>query len=115
MKQIAFTAKALFLILFCLTAYGQESSATFRTAYESALLDSAYRYEALKPAYKNLNSAYEYRGREIESLQMQIMQCELQAKETAKAEKKRRRRAFWNGVKTGVAGAIIAGIAILLS
>lgn len=42
------------MILLASVSYGQELNPTFETAYEAALIDSAFRYEKLKDAHGSL-------------------------------------------------------------
>lgn len=68
------------LILLYWNSYGQQSNETRkRTAVETALLDSAYRYEKLKPTFYHLESAYEYQSKEVESLRKALRVSELQS------------------------------------
>jgi len=86
------------------------SAQDFETVYERALLDSAYRYELLKPVTFNLRIAYEYQTREIVAVRMQVdnmrMSASVREKEIANAERKRRWRltafSFGAGILIGV-------------
>lgn len=97
---------------------------------EKALLDSAVKYERLKPTFYNLQNAYEYRGKEVQDLREALRLSELQSavqkqeseQRIAELKKqitellKKARKQFWKGFKggfgTGVAIGTVAGISI---
>lgn len=102
------------------TACAQSFSAEFSIAYESALLDSAALYEALKPTHQSLEYAYSQRGKEVEALRnalrMSQLQSELQKQEHDRQreawERKQRRARNWNRLKT--LGLVAGGTLMLL-
>jgi len=106
------TIITLTAILLSLTACAQ----TFEERYERALLDTAIRYELIKPAFYNLQSAYDWKRKEADSLRMQITQLRMQytvrekayGKELETVRRKSRKRGRIEG---GIIGALI-GVAI---
>ncbi len=102
------TAKVLILILLSVTSWAQGLKPTpKRTAYESALLDSAYRYEKLKLAFIPLRTAYESQGKEVEelraSVRLQALQNQVQKQSFEAAIRKASESGgFWKGFKWGL-------------
>lgn len=87
-------------------SYGSELAAV--TAYQEQLLDSAYKYELLKPTFFNLRTAYESRGKEIDDLRNALRLSEMQnalQKQSFDAiiseERKNARKGYWKGFKHG--------------
>lgn len=113
MKSIITNTFAGILFLLAGTVWAQGSTATprQRTVYEAALLDSAYRYELLKPTFFSLKSAYEYRGKEVEDLRNALRLSELQnvvQKEKYEAALKSTGTKYWKGFRDGsIFGAIV--------
>jgi hypothetical protein len=77
-------------------------------AFREQLLDSAYKYELLKPTFFNLRTAYESRGKEIEDLRNALRMSELQTamqkqgyEATISEERKNVRKGYWKGFKHG--------------
>lgn len=113
-------AKVSILILLSVTSWAQESKPKpERTAFENALLDSAYRYEKLKLAFIPLKTAYEYQGKENEELRATVRLQNLQAtvrKQSFEAaiSKAKQEGGFWRGFKwglaTGYAGGLLTGL-----
>ncbi|MBO9613411.1 MAG: hypothetical protein J7619_11980 [Dyadobacter sp.] len=115
--------KALSLILWILpavsvTSWAQESNQPpKRTAFESALLDSAYRYEKLKPTFFSLKSAYESQTKEVTELRtamrLQNLQNEMQ-KQNIEASRSQERntgkRNWWRGFRFGIGLGVTGGI-----
>lgn len=90
------------------TVSAQSSSDAFRTAYESALLDSVLLYQKLKPLHSNLQKAYELRGQENQALLNQLRferlqrLLEKQAHEMALASESKKRKWYrWLGRAEG--------------
>jgi len=112
------------LILLSATAWGQQSSEKpKRTAYEEALLDSAYRYEELKIANAHLSTAYEYKSKEATAIREALRLSELQSavqktyyeRQIADIPRKQWRKGFKAGAIAGavafaIAAAIIKGV-----
>ncbi|SDE82298.1 hypothetical protein SAMN04487996_10797 [Dyadobacter soli] len=105
-------AKVLFLIPSILiglsaTSWAQESiRQPARTTYESALLDSAYRYEKLKLAFIPLKTSYDSQSEEIKELRTNVRLQNLQAavqKQSFEAaiRKANEESGFWRGFKWG--------------
>lgn len=106
MKQILIAISVLLTVLSG-TSWAQGSKQPpRRTAYESALLDSAYRYELLKPTFYSLRSTYESQSEEITNLRNTVRLQNLQAAvqkqnfETALIKEKQS-GGFWRGFKWG--------------
>lgn len=89
--------------------------------YVKALLDSAHRYERLKPAYVNLQTITKLqderyqasmleRRTEREMYQVQVKGLQ----EEVRAGPRNRRKAFWRGFKAGAASAIVTTAALIL-
>jgi hypothetical protein len=97
------------------TVCAQSSADEFRTAYESALLDSVLLYQKLKPVHSNLQKAYELRGQENQALRNQLRfeqlqrLLEKQGYEAALANEARKRKwCRWLGRAEGfVLGALL--------
>lgn len=120
------TATLIFsiLILLAVKSYGQSygSELAALTAYQEQLLDSAYKYELLKPTFFNLRTAYESRGKEIDdlknALRLSEMQTALQKQsfETAiSEERKNARKGYWKGFKHGFGSGFPTGFLTGLS
>ncbi|WP_031529222.1 hypothetical protein [Dyadobacter crusticola] len=113
------------LILLAVTVWGQESGTLLsekQTAYANALLDSAYRYELLKPTFFHLKTAYESRGKEIDDLRNALRMSELQTalqkqsfEATISEERKKTRKGYWKGFKHGFGAGFPAGFLTGLS
>jgi len=88
-----------------------------KTPMERLLLDSAVKYERLKPIFYNLQNAYEYRGKEVqdlrEALRLSDLQIALQKQKIAE-KPKRNTKPFWTGFKVGGGTVIIITIALLI-
>jgi hypothetical protein len=98
-------------------SWAQKSDDALRIAYESALLDSAYRYELIKPALAHLKTAYDYRGKEIETINTALSLCEVQTQMQAKGFDKRIRKqgreSFRKGAATGFVGTVVVMLTLL--
>lgn len=113
---ITITCAGILLLLGgTVSAQGSFATPRQRTVYEAALLDSAYRYELLKPTFFSLQSAYEYRGKEVEdlrnALRLSDLQIQLQKEDLdrqARDGRKRERRKLRKGLIIGT----ICGILI---
>jgi hypothetical protein len=115
------------LILLAVTAWAQESGTQLsekqkQTAYANALLDSAYRYELLKPTFFHLKTAYESRGKEIDDLRNALRMSELQTalqkqsfEATISEERKKTRKGYWKGFKHGFGAGFPTGFLTGLS
>jgi len=111
----------LLLILLSLKSFGQGSvQMPKRTAQVEAVLDSAYRYELLKPVLYHLKSAYEsqskevlYKDRAIRMLEDQkAVQQQNFDKQLADLKAKYKGR-WWKGFRVGAGvGLIVTTIAI---
>lgn len=93
------------------SAQGFTEAPRQRIVYEEALLDSAYRYELLKPTFFSLKTAYEYRGKEVDDLRNALRLSELQnfvQKETYEAALRNTGSGYWKGFRDGaIVGAIV--------
>ena len=101
-------------------SYGSELSAL--TAYQEQLLDSAYKYELLKPTFFNLRTAYESRGKEIDDLRNALRLSEMQTalqkqsfEATISEERKNARKGYWKGFKHGFGSGFPTGFLTGLS
>lgn len=109
----------LILILLSVPGLAQQYGLTQsekRIAYENALLDSAYRFELIKPILFKLTSAYEFRGKEIEDLQNALRMSQLQnamQKQGYEAaiseERKSAGKGYWKGFKHGFGSGFFTG------
>jgi len=85
---------------------------------ERLLLDSAVKYERLKPIFYNLQNAYEYRGKEVqdlrEALRLSDLQIAMQKQKLAEKPKQTGKwKTFWTGIKIGLGvGFTVAVVAI---
>lgn len=106
----------LILILLSVSSWAQGSKPRpERTAFENALLDSAYRYEKLKLAFIPLKTAYEYQGEEVKELRATVRLQDLQAtvqKQSFEAalRKAKQESGFWRGFKWGFGTGYTAGL-----
>lgn len=94
------------------------SAQDFEKTYERALLDSAYRFELLKPAYTDLkivtslqNEQYQTAKRES-VLEKQV--CEMQIKRMQNEINTGRKKSFWKGFKVGSIIVIIVTTSLFL-
>lgn len=92
----------------CATAFGQLTPGIWPEGYQEALLDTAIRYELLKPALLNLKKSHEYLSRENESLRQAIRLRDLQTQLLIQhyeallaGAERRRKRARWLGRAEG--------------
>jgi hypothetical protein len=112
------------LILLAGNCFAQESGKESRLqiAFQEQLLDSAYKYELLKPTFFYLKTAYESRGKEIEDLRNALRMSELQAamqkqsfEATISEERKNSRKGYWKGFKHGFGSGFPTGFLTGLS
>lgn len=108
-----------FIMLVALTLFGGRTSAqTFEKKYEEALLDSAYRYELLKPAYRNLQLVTKFQDERYKSLQNERMHekesFEMQMQGVQNEARKAGRKAFWKGFKTGAIVVIVIVVVVIV-
>jgi hypothetical protein len=112
------------LILLAGNAWAQQSGNESRLliAFREQLLDSAYKYELLKPTFYHLRSAYESRGKEIEDLRNALRMSELQTamqKQGYEAiiseERKSAGKGYWKGFKHGFGSGFLTGFLTGLS
>lgn len=113
----------VFTGLVALTLFsGQTFGQTFEKKYEEALLDSAYRYELLKPAYVDLQLVTKFQDERYKSMQIERMyekeSFQVQMQRIQNEARKNKRKAFWKGFKTGAAAVIVvvvfvAGVVIV--
>lgn len=105
------------LILLSQTAIAQLTNDYIQKRFEESLIDSAIRYERIKPVLLKLKVAYEYRGREVDSLRLQI--TGLYMRQTVREQKfdreiaderKRTKKARWRGRLEGSAIGVLIGI-----
>lgn len=100
------------LILLSLKSYGQGSKEKpRRTAVESALLDSAGRYEKLKVANFHLEIAYEYQSKEIADLRLAIKVLEMQNESERRVYEDKIRHEREKGNKKGKIGFVSGFVA----
>ena len=110
--------KILALILLSVPGLAQKSTLTQsakQIAYENALLDSAYRYEKLKPTFFSLKSAYESQTKEVTELRatmrLQNLQTAVQKQSfEAALNKANEESGFWSGFKWGFGTGYGAGL-----
>ena len=95
-------------LVLSVTAFGQCTPGTWPEGYHQALLDTAIRYELLKPALLNLKKSHEYLSRENESLRQAIRLRDLQTQLLIQhyeallaGAERRRKRARWLGLAEG--------------
>lgn len=89
------------------------SAQDFERIYERALLDSAYRFELLKPAYVDLKIVTKLQDeRYYASEKQRVFEgklCEMQAKRAQDAERKKRKRLLKIGLVVGVGVGVLIG------
>ncbi len=106
------------LILSVGKSFGQQSKSQFQIAYENALLDSAYRYELLKPTLYSLRHAYTHQSKQVSdlkiALQLSEMQTDLQRKENERISRESKRKARLSGIKGAIKGAGVAAIIMII-
>ncbi len=102
---------ALILLGGTVCAQGSGEMPRSRIVYEAALLDSAHRYELLKPTFFSLKSAYESRGKEVSDVRNALRLSELQnivQKEKYEAALRNAGSGYWKGFRDGaIVGAIV--------
>lgn len=106
---------ALILLGGTVCAQGSGEMPRSRIVYEAALLDSAHRYELLKPTFFSLKSAYEYQGKEVEDLRNALRLSELQGRlhqEELDRRAQAARRIERRKLKTGLLIGTLCGILI---
>ena len=108
------------LILSVGKSFAQDSDSLFQIAYENALLDSAYRYELLKPTLYSLQNAYTHQGKQVQDLKIALHLSELQIglrekelRESRRDNKKRARKSWFKGALQGVIIGAAAGIFLI--
>jgi hypothetical protein len=111
------------LILLSANCYGQGSKEPpKRTAVEEALLDSASKYEKIKIAILHLETAYEYRGKEIQDLREALRLSDLQNAvqkqnyEQQLADKPKppgKWKSFWKGFEVGVGTSALLTVTLI--
>ena len=86
--------------------------------YVKALLDSAHRYERLKPAYVNLQTITKLQDERYQTSMLERRtereMCEMQVKGLQEEVTKHRRKSFWKGFKTGAVVVIVVTTALIL-